>query len=637
MKPKLVAMSGPLGGQVVSLSREQLSVGRGASSDLRLGDPLVSRRHCLVTTQAGSCALRDLDSHNGTFVNEVPVKERILEHGDQIRLGSSVFLYLTQEEDAVAGGPTSVLLDEGSIDAQSTVELSWEDAFYLKTEKVLASLSTAGLMARDLHALLKVSTSVNAVRGVQELESRLLELIFEAIPAERGAILLLSEAKGEILSYGRERGSSREIAVRVSRTIVQQVLRDGVSVLCGDLLQSEEYRAAESLAALRIQSVLCVPLRVADKMLGTIYLDARSSACRFSEDHLQLLTAIAGIAAVALENARHLEWLQEERRRLQADLNVEHSMIGESPRMREVYQFIARVAPAGSTVLIRGETGTGKEMAACAIHKNSARADKPFLAINCAALSEALLESELFGHEKGAFTGAIAQKKGKLEIADGGTVFLDEVGELAPSLQAKLLRVLQEREFDRVGGTRPLKVDIRLIAATNKALEDAVKQGSFRQDLYYRLNVLSVTLPPHRERREDIPLLASYFAAKYSRKCRRQVSGIAPEARACLLEYDWPGNIRELENAIERAVVLGSTDIILPEDLPETVLESAVPKSSSGANLHEAVRETKKKLIRNALERAGGNYTEAAKLLALHPNYLHRLIRNLGLKEALKK
>jgi Nif-specific regulatory protein len=271
-----------------------------------------------------------------------------------------------------------------------------------------------------------------------------------------------------------------------------------------------------------------------------------------------------------------------------------------------------------------------------AVHRNSPRAAKPFVAINCAALTETLLESELFGHEKGAFTGAVAQKRGKLEVAEGGTVFLDEMGELAPALQAKLLRVLQEREFERVGGTRPIRIDVRVIAATNRDLAESAKSGTFRQDLYYRLNVVSVEMPPLRQRREDIPLLAAYFAARAGERSKRHVLGVAPEARACLINYDWPGNIRELENAIERAVVLGLSDFILPEDLPEAVLETEQPAGATIAQYHEAIAEAKKQVILRAVQQAGGSYTGAAKLLGVHPNYLHRLIRNMNLKTVLK-
>jgi Nif-specific regulatory protein len=253
--------------------------------------------------------------------------------------------------------------------------------------------------------------------------------------------------------------------------------------------------------------------------------------------------------------------------------------------------------------------------------------------VNCAALSEWLLETELFGHERGAFTGAIAQKKGRLEIAAGGTVFLDEIGELTPSLQVKLLRVLQDREFERVGGTLTIKIDVRVIAATNKNLDDAMASGEFRHDLYYRLNVVSLEMPPLRERREDIMLLASYFAEKYGTICNRKLKGISPDARKYLLAYNWPGNVRELENTIERAVVLGTTEWILSEDLPEALLETDTAADKSKRSYHEAVVQSKKEIILRAVEESGGNYTEAARGLGINPNYLQRLLRNLNLTE----
>jgi transcriptional regulator with GAF, ATPase, and Fis domain len=275
-------------------------------------------------------------------------------------------------------------------------------------------------------------------------------------------------------------------------------------------------------------------------------------------------------------------------------------------------------------------------LAARAIHKNSPRKDQPFVPLNCAALTETLLESELFGHEKGSFTSAICQKKGLLEVAEGGSVFLDEVGELSLTLQAKLLRVLQEREFVRVGGTRPIKLNVRFLAATNKDLQKAVRENSFRADLFHRLNVISFTLPPLREHPDDIPLLAEHFAARYAKRCNRDVQGISAEARASLARYDWPGNIRELENAMERAVVIGSSTFILPEDLPETLLEGSPTSAAEPARYHDAVRNLKGKLILSAFEQSG-SITEAAKLLDLNPNYLHRLIRNLDLRLALRK
>ncbi len=631
MNPRLAAIAGPLKGTNFTLTEDETSIGRESANRICLSDPSVSRRHCVIKREDDLFKVTDLDSLNGTFVNDVPVKERYLEHGDRLRLGDFTFSFLLQEGDSAPGSNT-VLMDEGQLTTgTNTLQVRLADAFHL--------------MARDLSVLMKIATTINSARGLEAVQRQLLELVFEVVPADSGAILLAEGGAGEEFSsvFGLDRKSGPNRTVRVSRTITSRVMTEGVFILSNDVQESEAFGEAESLIASRIQALLCVPLVLFDKTVGVIYLYASDPLTRFDKDHLQLLTAVAGIAAVALENARHFEWLESENERLREDVWVEHNMIGESPRMREVYQFIARVAPTNSTVLIRGESGTGKELVARAIHLNSTRKAKPFVAVNCAALMETLLESELFGHEKGAFTGAVAQKKGRLEIADGGTLFLDEVGEMPLVLQAKLLRVLQEREFERVGGTRTLKVDIRLIAATNKDLEEAIRQGEFRQDLYYRLNVVSLATPPLRERREDIPLLASYFVQKYADKCNRRVRGISSEARARLTGYDWPGNVRELENAIERAIVLGATEMILPEDLPEAALESAAPASTGTssrggvANYHEAVAEAKKQLILQAIEQSSGNYTEAAKLLGVHPNYLHRLIRNMNLRPELKK
>ena len=355
----------------------------------------------------------------------------------------------------------------------------------------------------------------------------------------------------------------------------------------------------------------------------------------FDETELDLLAALehmqgdAGIGA----DAKSLD----QRQCSVVNASLRHNMIGRSPRILHIYEFISKVAPTDSTVLIYGESGTGKELAARAIHENSQRADKPFVAINCAALVETLLESELFGHEKGAFTGATTQKKGLLEVANGGTVFLDELGELAPLMQAKLLRVLQEQRFERVGSTRTIQVDIRLIAATNKNLLQAVEEGSFRKDLYYRLNVVSFEMPPLRERREDVMPLANYFTAKFKHKANRLIQGISAGAQAHLLDYHWPGNVRELENVIERAVVLGNSDVIMLEDLPQILLESEPKVNASLSTISDGVKESKKHLIVKAINQAGGNYTEAAKVLGVHPNHLHRLVRTMNLRAVLKK
>jgi len=626
MNPRLTAISGRLKGNVFTFEDLPVVIGRETSATLCVADASVSRRHSQIEREAEHFVIEDLESLNGTFVNDVPVKRRKLQHGDRVRIGDSQFIFLTHEADM--NSSSEVRFEEGQVITGSTLQFRFNDALYV--------------MARDLSALMKISTTINAIRGLEKLQKTLLDLLFEVVPAERGVVLLTDHgAEGEEPVFGsvfgldRERG--QDASIKVSSKVTRWVLKHRESILITNQAEADNFGSSDSLVADQPASVMCVPLIMLDRSLGVIYLDTTELDTPFDQDHLQLVSAISAITAVAIENARHFEWLVSENQRLIADFNIEHNLVGESPPIREVLQFISKVAPTDSTVLLSGESGTGKELAARAIHLNSKRADKTFMAVNCAALAESLLESELFGHEKGSFTGALTQKKGRLEIADGGTVFLDEIGELSPALQVKLLRVLQEREFERVGGTRAIKIDIRLITATNKNLEESIANGSFRQDLYYRLNVVNLEMPPLRQRPEDIPLLANYFAAKYAERCNRRIIGIAAEAQTRLVGYDWPGNVRELENAIERAVVLGATDRILLEDLPESILESEPAAAAPGTKYHEAVAETKRQIILSAMQQAKGSYTEAAKLLGVHPNYLHRLVRNLNLKEQLKK
>ena len=626
MNPRLTAISGRLKGSVFAIDDLPVVIGRETTATLCIADASVSRRHSQIEKEDAHFVIADLESLNGTFVNDVPVKRRKLQHGDRVRIGDSQFIFLMHDADM--NSSSEVRFDHGEVISGSTLQFRFNDALYV--------------MARDLSALMKISTTINAIRGVEKLQKTLLDLLFEVVPAQRGVVLLTDSGIGSddaafVSVFGLDRDEGQDVSIKVSSKITSWVLKHGESILITNQAEAGKFQSAESMGPGQPASVMCVPLTMLDRTLGVIYLDTTEPTTVFDQDHLHLVSAISAITAVAIENARHFEWLVSENQRLIADFNIEHNLVGESAPIREVLQFISKVAPTDSTVLLSGESGTGKELAARAIHLNSKRADKAFMAVNCAALAESLLESELFGHEKGSFTGALMQKKGRLEIADGGTVFLDEIGELSPPLQVKLLRVLQEREFERVGGTRAIKVDIRLITATNRNLEESISQGTFRQDLYYRLNVVSLEMPPLRERHEDIPLLANYFAAKYAEKCNRKISGISAEAQARLVGYDWPGNVRELENAIERAVVLGATDRILLEDLPESVLESEPAATAPGTKYHEAVAETKKQIILSAMQQAKGNYTEAAKLLGVHPNYLHRLIRNLNLKDLLKR
>jgi len=627
MNPRLIAASGPLAGQIFTLGTERLTVGRDHGNMIHLRDLAASRQHCVVEAEDEFFRLRDLDSRQGTFVNGVPIVDRILEHGDLITIGGSLFLFQTRaEEPETAQEP--VLLDERAWIAESTTHLA---AGVSHPENVLATLPADARVARDLQALLRIANALHELRATAPLARRLLELALETVPAERTALLLLDPTGDLIFSCALDR-KGRTASFPVSRTLIERVVAERSAVLANDVLQGDGWEGVESVQMARLQSLLAAPLTGREGTLGVLYLDTRETGTRFDERHLELTTAAAGIAGAALANVRHLESLEEENRRIEGSLDA--GMVGASARIREIQRLLARIATTDSTVLLRGESGTGKEVAARALHRGSPRAGKPFVAVNCATLSETLLQSELFGHERGAFTGAVERKIGRIEAAQGGTLFLDEVGEIPATLQARLLRVLQEREFERVGATRPIKADVRVIAATNRDLEKGIREGTFRQDLFYRLNVIAVTLPSLSERREDIPLLASHFTALFSRKLGRRVVGFTPEARTCLLRYGWPGNVRELANAIERAVVLGEGELIRPEDLPETVLESVPAERAGGpvGKYHDTVNAFKQRLILDAIDQAGGNITKAAELLELNPTYLHRLMRNFDVK-----
>ena len=622
MPAKLILLSGRLSGQTFPLGPEIFSIGRQTGNALQVPDPAASRQHCRIEPVEGGFLVRDLGSRQGTFVNGRPVREHRLREGDLVAVGETLLLFQTGEGEAAEEG-ARILAGEESFTAHTTIQLP------------LGQPVEEGLESRDVQVLLRIAKALQAPRSTAELARSLLEQVLAAVPGERATLLLADRGTPEIAAAFAldRRGSSRPFPV--SETVARRTLDEGVALLANDVLLEEKLAAAQSLRAERIRSLIAAPLAHQGRTLGLLYADTRAEGSTFEERHLQLLAALGGLAVGALVHIRHTEWLEEENRRLSESLA--HDMVGESPRMKEVYRLLGRAAAADSTVLLRGESGTGKELAAHALHQGSRRAGGPFVAVNCATFSETLLESELFGHERGAFTGAVARQIGRAEAADGGTLFLDEVGEIPLSLQAKLLRFLQERQIERVGSPRPVPVDVRVVAATNRDLEKAIREGIFRDDLYYRLNVITLHLPPLRERREDVPLLASHFAAATCRRLGRPLAGFTPEARACLLRYDWPGNVRELANAIERALVLGEGDLIRPEDLPETVLESAPAPEVPLGSFHEVVQETKRQLILAAVAEAEGNITRAATRLGLQPTYLHRLIRNLDLRREIER
>ena len=613
----LRATAGPLEGSVLPLAAEgEVTIGRDPANGIVVLSPSVSRFHCRLEPAGGSWRVVDLQARNRTRVNGEPIDSRILAPGDRISVGTSVFVFGATPVSAPSGDET--ILEAGA------------SGFF--------GLALSGKLPGDertlaaLNALLRVSHAIHGARGLDALERQVLESLLEVTPADRAAILIGDNGLDpQSSARGLVRGDDGFRTFAPSHTIVERVLRDGIAIASNNVLDESELAGAESLITAGVRSVVAAPLAVRGETIGVLYLDATRPRAPFDEPMLQLISAVANIVALAADHARYQQWLEEENTRLRGEIDIGKEIVGESPRVQEVASAIARVAPSDTTVLIQGESGTGKELVARAIHRASPRAQKPFAAINCAALTETLLESELFGHERGAFTGATAQKKGKLEAAEGGTVFLDEIGEMSPLLQAKLLRVLQERECERVGGTKTIKLDIRLIAATNRDLKELSKTGGFRADLYYRINVVAIRTPPLRERKPDIPLLAEHFAARYAARVKRRILGISPQARQRLLQYDWPGNVRELENAIERAAVLGAGEWIQADDLPESVLEGTSPETGGSVTLYDRLRDAKRDIVLDALEQTGGNFTLAGELLGVHANHLHRLVRTLGI------
>jgi Nif-specific regulatory protein len=475
-------------------------------------------------------------------------------------------------------------------------------------------------------ALYEISRVINSIQSTEALLERVMDIAMEHLSAERGFLLMhVSGKEGESDFTVRVAQNIAKESVKdekqVSTSVVTTVLSRGEAVLSSNALDDSRFDDSRSIVVQQIRSVACVPLRIREKLIGAIYVDSRTSIGRFTQESLEFLSAFANLAAIALENVRLYENLQAENKQLRNEVQRMYSfegIVGKSKAIREVLSLVTRVVDTDISVLILGESGTGKELIARAIHYNGRRKAKPFVAVNCAAIPETLLESELFGHKKGSFTGAVADKKGLFESANEGTIFLDEIADISPAMQAKILRVLQEREIRRVGDNDSHRIDVRVTSATNKDMMKEVKEGRFREDLYYRLNVLPIHIPPLRERRDDIPLLAEYFLRRACALHGRGITSISASAMEKLLGYPWPGNARELENTIERATVLAQHSEILPEDfgLPQYTARDLF---ESGMTLQEFER----RLVEKTLEEVGGNRTHAAERLGVSVRWIH--------------
>jgi len=608
---------------IFTLANPVTTLGRSSTNDIFLTDQSVSREHAkIVALEDGGFEIHDLGAKHPTAVNGVVISHHKLQNGDRIRLGDSILIFRSGETHTT----THVEFLSAEDMTQESVEVASLDA--TKTDVFSTDEMDLTSLKKDhqrLMLLYEFGKAINQhLEDSYQMLDEILSAAFKSLDAERGFIALTDEDTGD-LNCELVRDTTGEKVpekLEVSSTILHKVLKEGVSLLTVNALKDSEFRDVKSVKEYSIRSAICSPLFFRDEVIGVVYLDNRAEAGRFSENDLIFLTALCNQAGIALGNSWLHRQVVQENIRLKDALKPRFQIIGDSDKMKSVYNTIKKVAASDITVLIEGETGTGKELVAQAIHSRSARSGRPFIAVNCAAIPKELIESELFGHEKGAFTDAISTRQGKFELANGGSIFLDEIGDMSLETQARVLRALEEKEFQRVGGTRSIKIDVRVITATNKDLSKAVEKGQFREDLYYRLNVVLLKLPPLRERKEDIIPLAEFFMAGKADK-------ISPRAQQMVMAYNWPGNVRELKNCIERAAVLGDGEVIHPEDLPFNIRKGGKVILSP----LESIDRMEEDHITRVLRFTNWNKSDAAKILGVTRQTLDNKIEKFKIKK----
>lgn len=483
---------------------------------------------------------------------------------------------------------------------------------------------------RELTLLFDISQILDQNMDLNKVINPVLESIAENMDLNRGTLTLLNRQTGDIFieaAYGLSEEEKRKGIYKLGEGVTGKVVQSGQPIVIDDITKDPNFlnrTGTRKGADKRKLAFVCVPIKTGKETLGAFSVDRIITEDTILDEDVRLLSIIASMVARAVKLRQKAQEekqkLLEENTRLQRQLEEKFqpdNIIGRSQAMQEVYGLIAQVSKSDATVIVRGESGTGKELVASALHFNSLRSNQPFIKVNCAALPESIIESELFGHEKGAFTGAVNTRKGRFELADNGTIFLDEIGELSPVLQVKLLRVLQEREIERVGGIKTIKVNVRVIAATNRNLEEEIKTGKFREDLYYRLNVFPIHIPPLRERKSDIIQLADFFIDKYNKRNNKEIKRISSPAIDLLMSYHWPGNVRELENIIERAVLLSADHVLHAYHLPPSLQSAESSNTGIHTTLDEAVSKLEEEMIRDALKSSKGNKVKAATLLGL--------------------
>ncbi len=489
----------------------------------------------------------------------------------------------------------------------------------------------------SIDSLKEISTWVSFAHDLNQLLELILETGTSIMRAKASSLLLLDQKTNKLyfkVTTGMKKNEVKQFDIKLGQGIVGHVAETGESLLIKDVARDKRWhRSISDKIGFKTRSIACVPMKVQDKVIGAIEFINKAGGDTFQQNDIELLNVFSDLAALAILNARKFRLVQQENEGLKQALELNHNIIGESKAIKDVLADALKVADSNASTLILGESGTGKELLARLIHQASPRKNRRMITINCAAVPESLLEAELFGHERGSFTGASEQKIGKLELADESTLFLDEIGEMSPTMQAKILRVLQDGIFYRVGGNAPISIDIRVIAATNQDIAEGVANGKFREDLYYRLNVVKLHTPPLRDRKEDIPLIARYFADFFKKEKGNYQIEISKPAMDKMIKYDWPGNIRELRNAIERAVVMGNGKQIIPEDLPIIDGEATINRVKFGATLQEALDDFKKRFIEVNLKHTNGNRSKAAAVMGIQRTYLSRLISKFNIKK----
>jgi Nif-specific regulatory protein len=640
------------------------TIGRAPTNRIVISDPKCSRQHCELIPRTGGWVLRDLESRNGVTVDGIRVDgDWELEVGQTIAIGACTLLFTDQEpDDAVAAA------------APAARELPYTVIERKSGTRYDRPITGPAVLPRGRHGvaeLFRLAQAMTAATDIPSLTLTVLDGLLSGAGAQVGAVLLFPadepESDVELLQPAAIRAPAGYSHARFSDYLSQLVLTDREAVLAHDISRHAELSGRDSLRELAAESAICAPIRTGASVLGVIHLYSTDPSTPLDADQLEFTLAVADQLAGHVVLIRDRERLHQgktraerQNRELRHQLEAETALIGSSPALQQVRRAVERVAPTDATVLIRGESGVGKELVARAVHFQSERRDGPFVCVNCAALTASLLESELFGHEKGAFTGAVGQKAGKFEQADGGTLFLDEIGEMDPDLQAKFLRVLEGQAFERVGGGSSITVDVRVVTATNRNLEEAVKQGRFRSDLYFRLQVIEVVVPPLRTHPQDIPAIAQHFVERFSRKSRVRVKGFDRAALDLLSRHSWPGNVRELRNVIERAVILTDREVLtlgdlvlsrigdepLPVPIPVVDPERPTEPGSAGQRpqppaapdsftryLREELTldELDHRYVEAALEHCGWNKSQAARLLGIERTTLDRRLKKYGL------